>query len=236
MSIFSNMNTEGMEQVKDSVGGFSLLDSGVYPAKVKAVYMTKASSSNAMAANLLLDIDGREYRETIYITNKNGENFFVNQKTGNKVPLPGFTLLNDLCLLTVKEPLCKMDTEDKVFKLYDYEAKTELPKSVPTITALSDQEVVVGIIKQVVDKNVKNADGKYVPSGDTREENIIDKFFHAESKCTVNEISAEKTEHAFLDKWIEKNAGKTRNKATGKKEGTAGAPQKPAAQTKSLFG
>lgn len=233
MSIFSNMNTEGMEQAKDSLGGFSLLDSGVYEAKIKAVYIT-TSGRGSMAANIIADLNGREYRETIYITNSKGENFFVNKQSGNKVPLPGFTTINDLCIAAVKKPLAQMETEDKVFKLYDREAKTELPKSVPTITELTDTKVLLGIIKQIVDKNVADGNGNYVPSGDTREENIIDKVFDAETKRTVNEMSAGKEEPAFLAKWMEKNQGQTRNKAKGKKEGTAGAPQKPA--TKSLFG
>ena len=233
MSIFSNMSTEGMEQAKDSVGGYSPLESGVYEATIKTIYITN-SNKGAMAANLIADIEGREYREQIWITNAKGENFFVNKQSGNKVPLPGFTILNDICIAALNKPLAQLDTEPKVFKLYDYEAKAELPKEVPTIVDLCDAKVIFGIVKQIVDKNVKDGNGNYVPSGDTREENVIDKVFSAETKMTANEVAAGKTEPAFIAKWMEKNQGQTRIKAKGKAEGTAGAPQKPA--TKSLFG
>lgn len=233
MSIFSNMSTEGMEQAKDSVGGYSPLESGVYEATIKTVYITN-SAKGAMAANLIADIEGREYREQIWITNAKGENFFVNKQSGNKVPLPGFTILNDICLAALKKPLAQLDTEPKVFKLYDYEAKAELPKEVPTIVDLCDTKVILGIIKQIVDKNVKDGNGNYVPSGEVREENVIDKVFSAETKMTSNEVASGKTEPSFIAKWMEKNQGQTRNRAKGKAEGTAGAPQKPA--TKSLFG
>lgn len=236
MSLFSNMNTEGMEQVEDKVGGeFSVLESGIYSGTVKAAYVLPGDG--AMGINLILDLAGREYRETIYITTKNHENFFINKKTGNKVPLPGFTLINDLCCLALKKPLAQIETEEKIFKIYDKDAKAELPKSVQTITELTGKDIVVGILHTKEDKTQKNAEGKYVPTGEFRDVNRIDKFFDAETKCTVNELSANKTEPEFLNKWIEKNAGKVRDRTQKNASGTAGAPQKPAASaTKSLFG
>ncbi|MFR7882301.1 MAG: hypothetical protein ACLU5J_13140 [Christensenellales bacterium] len=39
----------------------------------------------------------KPYTETIYITNKEGKNYFLNkQDPTKKVPLPGFTLIDDL--------------------------------------------------------------------------------------------------------------------------------------------
>lgn len=235
MSLFSNMNTEGMEQVEDKVGGFSVLESGVYTATVKAAYVLPGSG--AMAVNLIFDLAGREYRETIYVTNKNHENFFINKKTGNKVPLPGFTIINDLCLVTLKKPLAQVEPEEKTFKIFDREANAEIPKAVPTIVEMTGCEVVLGILHTKEDKTTKNAAGEYVPTGEFREQNHIDKVFDAEKKCTVNELAAGKTEPDFLNKWVEKNAGKVRDRTKKMATGTAGAPQKPAtAPTKSLFG
>ena len=233
MSIFSTLSNDNLEQAKDSLGGY-LLDSGSYDAKIACAYVT-TSAKGAMAINLVADIDGREYREQLWITNAKGENFYVNSKTNSKVPLPGFTIINDICLCTLGQDLKELDTAPRVFKVYDPEAKQEMPKEVPTIIDLMGKEITLGIIKQVVDKNVKNAEGNYVPSGETREENVIDKVFHYETKMTVNEAKDGKKEASFHDKWIAKNAGNTRNRAKGapKAEGTAGAPKKA---TKSLFG
>lgn len=230
-NIFANLNTNGMEQVKDSLGGYSPLETNTYLAKVKNAYVTM-SKNNAMAINLVCDIDGREYREQLWITNAQGQNYYTS-KTGGRIPLPGFTVINDICLCGVEKSLDQMDAEPRVFKIYDYEAKAEMPKEVPTIVDLLDSEIILGITKQVVDKTVKDANGNYVPSGETREENVIEKVFHAATKKTVSEAKDGK-EATFHDKWVAKNAGKTKMKAKGKAEGTAGAPQKPA--VKSLFG
>lgn len=234
MSIFSNLTNDNLEQAKDSLGGFTPLESGSYDAKINCAYVT-TSAKGAMAINLTADIDGREYREQLWITNSKGENYFINKKTNTKVPLPGFTIINDICLCTLGQDLKELDTEPRVFKIYDYDAKQEMPKEVPTIVELMGKEITFGIVKQIVDKNVKDSSGNYVPSGDTREENVIDKVFHCKTKMTVNEAKAGQKEASFHDKWVAKNAGNTRNKAKGKQaEGTAGAPQKPA--VKSLFG
>lgn len=234
-SLFSNFSSsENLEQVKDSLGGYQPLDSGAYEAVVKTVYITH-SNKGAMAANLVLDIEGREYKEQLWITNSNGENFYKS-KSGGKVGLPGFTVLNDLCLCAVGKELKEMEPEERVFKLYDYDTKQEMPKEVPTIVDLQDTEIIVGIVKQVVDKTTKNDSGVYVPTGETREENVIDKIFHAASHKTVAEAKAGAKEASFYDKWVAKNTGMTRNRAKGAKaEGTAGAPQKPATKKPSLF-
>ena len=112
--------------------------------------------------------------------------------------------------------------------------------------------VILGIIKSVVDKNVKNdSTGEYEPSGETREENTIEKVFHHPSKVTVVEArEAQKAgrdaEATFYDKWVEKNKGVTRNKAKGASGNGGnsgrpggGAPQAGGGQqkkTNSLFG
>lgn len=234
MSIFSNLSSKGLETQADTLGGFSPLESGAYEAEIKALYVT-TSASGAMALNLVAGIDNREYRETIYITNKNKENFFVSKQTGKKVPLPGFTTINDLCLCAIGKELCELETETKVVKVYDYETKQEMPKEVPMVVDVLGSKVCLGILKEVVDKNVKSGDD-YVPSGETREQNTINKVFHAETHMTVNEAKSGKQEASFYEKWVQKHAGKTVNKAKGA-GGTAGAPKKaaPAAPKKSLF-
>ena len=235
MSIFSNLSSKGLETQTDTLGGYSPLESGAYDAEIKALYVT-TSASGAMALNLVADVEGREYRETIYITNKNKENFFTSAKTGKKVPLPGFTIINDLCLCAIGKELCELETETKVVKVYDFETKQELPKEVPMVTDVLGSRVCLGILKEVVDKNVKSGDS-YVPSGETREQNTINKVFHAETHMTVKEALDGKKEAIFYDKWVKKHAGQTVNRSKGA-TGTAGAPKKPAAAAapkKSLF-
>ena len=242
MSIFNKLKSDGLEESQDRLGGFSTLETDIYKGVIKALYAGQ-SSSGAMSVSLIVDIGGREYRETLWVTNKNGENFFLNKddKT-KKVPLPGFTVADDILLIATGEPLANQETEDKVIKLYDFEAKAELPKSVPMITAAIGKKISLGIVKQTVNRNVKQGD-EYVPSAETRDENVIEKVFHPELKLTVAEARNGQEEAKFYDAWLERNKGQTRDKRKVK-DGAPGAPAKAApaagasgqAPRKSLFG
>lgn len=233
MSIFDSLTTQGIEAPKDSLGsGFSVLESGIYRAKIKAIYITR-SKNGAMAANVVADVNGREYREQLWVTNTNGENWYKNKQTGHKVFLDGFIQLNDICLCATGKELRDMETESRVFNIYNFESKSEVPTEVPTIIELMGKEVLLGILKETVNKRVKDAEGNYVDSPETRDENHINKIFHAEKRLTVNEARAGKSEPEFYTKWLERNEGKTRDRSkTVSKTTSAPAAKQP---TRSLF-
>lgn len=251
MSVFGNLSNDGLEQTQDRLGGFNVRETDVYEATIKVAYAGQ-SAGGARNVTLVVNLPDGEYSETIYVTNKKGENWFLNQNDqSKKVPLPGFTTIDDICIVTTGEPLNKQPDEEKIVKIYDYDEKKELPKSVPVLTELTGKKVLLGIVRQTVDKNVKNdSTGEYEPSGETRDENVIEKVFHFPSKITVVEArEAEKAgkepEAVFHDKWVEKHKGVTKNKtkagANGGQSGRpgGGAPQAGATQqkkTNSLFG
>ena len=254
MSVFGNLTNDGLEETNDRLGGFNVRDTDTYEATIKVAYAGQ-SAGGARSVTLVVTLPDGEYNETIYVTNKKGENWFLNQNDkSKKVPLPGFTTIDDICLVTTGKPLSEQDSEEKVVKVYDYDEKKELPKSVPVLTELTGQKVYLGILKSIENKNVKNdSTGEYEPSGETREVNSIDKVFHYPSKVTVVEArEAQKAgrdaEATFFDKWVEKNKGQTRNRAKGAdgKGGQSGRPGGGAPQaggaaggakkTNSLFG
>ena len=73
--LFSSLTTENLEKNEPMAGGgYTPLDTNVYPATIKIMYAGK-SKGGANSITLIADIDGREYRETVWITNKNGQNF-----------------------------------------------------------------------------------------------------------------------------------------------------------------
>ena len=93
--MFGNMTTDGMEKQEDRLGGgYQPLETDIYTGVIKAAYAGK-SQSGAMNITLIVQLGDREYRETVYISNRNGENFFVS-KDKKKVALPGFTIINHL--------------------------------------------------------------------------------------------------------------------------------------------
>lgn len=228
MSMFQNFKTEddGVKSGGDVVGGYTLFDSDVYEGIVKLVFFGKAQSSNAQFAEITVDVDGKELRERIYFTNRDGANTYTDKKTGETKFLPGFETVNDLALVTTGYGLVDLEDQidQKTVKIYDYEQKKDLPQNVPCLIPVMGQPVMVAVIKQTVDKQKKNdATGSYENTGETREENVISKFFHAETKRTVNEIKSGIETPVFLDKWLEKNKGEVINRAKGA-DGNSGAP------------
>jgi hypothetical protein len=236
------MKSEGLEEAQDRLGGYQSYETDIYPGKVKLAYAGQAPSGARFMYFSFVLADGKEYRETVYFTNKAGENWFPNkQDASKKVPLPGFTLVNDICLATTGQELSVQAAEDKVVNVYDPEQKKELPKSVPVLVDLLGKDITLAILKKIESVKVKQGND-YVATDKTRETNGIDKVFHTESGMTVKELKDKKTEASFQAAWLEKNKGKTRDltQSEGKsgRPGSAGAPPAAGATAKprtSLF-
>lgn len=248
MSLFGNMTHEGMDvEAEDRLGGFQLFDSDIYNTTVKMAYSVTAPSG-ARAIFFEFDLgEGKTYRETVFFTSRSGVNFYLTENK-KKAPLPGFTLVDDICMFTTDSPLATQNTEEKVVKVYDSEAKKELPKSVPVLVDLLGKPVSIAILRSLENKNEK-VGNEYVPTAETRETNNIDKAFHTDTKLTMVEAKANKTVGEFWDKWLEKNKGEVRDRrkhkggpgsAPGAGRPQAGPPQSSgptaAPARKSLFG
>lgn len=225
MSLFGELKTEGLEESTDRLGGFGPLETDVYTGPIKVAY-AGASAGGARNVTFIVDHNGKEYRETIYVTNKAGENFFLNKddKT-KKVALPGFTIVDEICLATTGLSLSEQESEEKVVKIWDSEAKKELPKSVPVLTGLTGKVISLGIIKTLENKSAKVGD-KYEATAETREVNSIDKVFNTETRLTVTEARNGVETAAFWDAWVKRNKGVTRDKRSIK-DGVAGVAGRP---------
>lgn len=235
------LQTEGLEESRDSLGGFAVLDTDVYGGEIVLAYAGESSGgAKSMTYHVKLE-NGQEYRETVYVTSgkaKGQKNFY--EKNGKKYPMPGYVTANDIALLATGHALTDQEFEEKVVNLYNFEEKKELPTKVMVATSLLGKPIKLGIQKQIEDKNVKDANGNYVPSGETRETNVIDKVFHYDSGRTVSEITGKQEEAKFQASWLNRWQGQTKDKSTGASgDGKAGAPAAASgakAPTKSLFG
>ncbi len=220
--MFQNLKTDGLEEVGDRLGGAGTVPSGIYDAVIKVAYAGQ-SQGGAHSITVIADIGNREYRQIFYITNKQGDNFYLDkQDPSKKMPMMDFTTIDDLCLLITGEGLADQEDEEKVVKIYDFDQKKEVPTPVATLPALVGGKVKFAILREIVDKEKKDDSGAYQPTGETREKNSIDKIFHAETGRTVPEYRQEVDPGEFLDVWKAKNDGKDRDKST-KASGAAGA-------------
>lgn len=221
--LFGNLSTTGAEKVTDRVGGGGTIPTSIYTGKVKFAYAGK-STGGANSITVLADVGGIELRVTEWVTNKAGENTYPDKQDKTKKHLlPGFININDMCLLTANAELSDMEFEEKVIKLYDFDTKKEVPTNVLVLSALTGAEITLAVVEQIVDKQKKNESTQmYENTGETRNENIIEKMLHTDRR-TVTEIRENIAEAGWATKWLEKNDGKARNRAKGA-DGKSGAP------------
>lgn len=245
-ALFGSLTTDGLEEATDRLGGFSALPTDIYTGPVKLAYAGQ-SSGGARSVTVVVDLGGREYRETIYITNRKGENFYLT-KNDKKAQLPGFIVINDLCLCTTGKPLSEQPTEEKQVMIYDPELKREVPTATHVLVDLIGKPVTLAIWNVLSNKSQSDGNGGYVDLPETRESNSIDKVFNTETMMTVPEAMAEAEEGTFHVQWLEKNKGKQKDERTikdgqaapnGGRQGAPGQPPQSGAAKpagKSLFG
>lgn len=213
--------TNAAESVeRDSLGGGYILPSDIYMLTVETAFLQPATSG---AVGVVLRFKtkegGKDYRETVYITNRKGETFYV--KDGQQHLLPGYLMIDTLCQMVTGNSLEKQNTELRTVKVYDPELQKEIPAEREVLVDLQGGLVYAGIIKSVEDKTKKDASGAYVPTGETREANSISKFFHSESKQTLAEAIAG-TDSKFFADWLTRYKDQVINNAKGV---ASGAPQ-----------
>lgn len=242
-NIFTNKKPAITTEVEDDfLGGGGVLDTDIYPAKIKYAYVGKAQNSDARNLTLCLQVNGKtEVTRQIWMTNRNGDVTYKDKKTGEKKNLPGFNQVNGLCMLIASTEVGDMDVEEKTLNLYDFDAQKEVPQAVDCFVDLHGEEIQVAIQRQTVDKTEKNeSTGDYEPTGETRDVNEFIKFFPGDKLVTISEVAhfvqslggefsevleagdISKAIHKMEDgdyaaKWLERNRGETYDKSTGKK-------------------
>jgi len=218
--------SEDVEKAKDTLGGGGVLDTDIYLSTLKTVYFSE-SKGGAMSATVIAELeDGSEFKTTQWILSGDAKgNLPYYERNGKKYPLPGYSVIDDLCELTLGMSVSEAETEEKSVKIYDFELQKEVPTEVDCLADIKGHTILFAVQKQLEDKNEKAENGSYVPTGEYRETNEIAKVFN-EDGATFNEVQ-DKTSAVFGEKWLAKNKGKVRDR-TSKQQGTAGTPQSSA--------
>ncbi len=216
---FDNLtNSEELAEQTDSIGGRYIFSSDIYDAVISCIYLTE-SKNGAMGAVVDLKINGKDFRETVWFTNKKGENFYLSKTDGTKQGLPGWNLLDALSMLSIgkgfKQALASR--EEKVVKVFNFDLKKEVDTNVPVVMDLINAKIKVGILDQIVNKQEQNNQGEYVPVDETREENTISAVFNPETLKTFAETK-KGADAKFFEDWLKKyktGAPFDRSKKTG---------------------
>lgn len=235
MSIFAKLKrSDAVEQVQDTLGGFSRLESDIYDLIITMAYAVEAKSGSIGVAFQFGGPNKLEYRENIYVTSgteKGGTHTYTNSR-GETHYLPNFITVNDIAMVTTGKELFELKTEQKDIPAWDPEEKKETIQKKDVFVELLGQPVSLGILKALEDK--------YQEETSSVENNMIDKVFKTGEMVTVVEGEAGLEEGVFYQRWLGKNKGVTQDRRKQSKDstGNAGAPKANAATqgtTKSLF-
>lgn len=223
--MFGDLNKSGEEQIKESgdkLGSGGLFDSSIYGMTIVAAYAgTAASGARSVTVEAKDKESGKTFKTTQWVTSgteKGGKNYY--EKDGEKHYLPGFELINAICMMTCNKGLAEVAIEQKTLKIWDSAAKAETPQQVPVLVDLTGKDIYFGVLKQKTNKQVKGDDGKYVNTNDVRELNELDRVFHFPSKKTMSEARAG-GEAEFHTKWMEKWHDKVQDKYKAVEGGAA---------------
>lgn len=184
------------------------VDSDVYEAEIKMAFAGQ-SKGGARSVTLQLKLaNGKDYSETVYVSNKEGKNVYV--KDDKDYYLPGFLLINNIAIMATEKNLFDLaeSVETRTVKLYDYDAKKEVATDVPAIIPLIGKKIMVAIIEKEEEKTALNTStNKYEPTGEYRIKNEMVKVFNPETKQTAPEMRDEKEATVYAN-WVTEHKGK----------------------------
>jgi len=212
--MFENLQKDSeIADETDRLGG-GMPDSGLYDTAIEMAYVEESQGG---ALGLILSLatsDGRNIRNTLWMTSgvKKGKKNFYIDRNGNKQYLPGYLVAASLTQLAAGEELASIVPEAREIPVYDFDLKKETLQSKQVLTSLIGKKIAVGVIKETVNKNVKNAEGVYVPTAETRDQLVIDKFFEHGTGCTTVEKKAGLSKGEFAEKWAAKNTGTVKDR------------------------
>lgn len=208
MSIFGTGPTNAANVEKEKDFSKRTLDTGIYEATIKMIFAGQAKSGARNVTIQLKTTDGKDYSETVYLSNKEGKNTY--EKDGKESYLPGYLLVNNLAIMTTGKPLEELvgDVETRTVKLYDYDLKKEVATDVPAVIPMIGQKVLVAIQEEEYEKQKLNTTtNKYEGTGEFAVKNQLVKAYNPETRQTAVEMRDDKPA-TQVDAWLATYGGK----------------------------
>ena len=229
LNIFDN-DLEEIDVSGATGGGSYLMESGIYALRIQHAYIeTNANTGSINFVVTAENTDGVTITDRFCVfSGRTKSNEYVDKRDGTSKKLPSYLLAKSLGIVVLNKILGPDDYEDKVINVRDWSTGKDVPKTVPMATELVGKFVKAAVIKEIRDKNSLNQQtGRYEPTGETREENHIVRFYNADTGMAASEMKAHQSDPSVqakaMETWAEKNTGKTIDKATRK--AAAPAPQ-----------
>lgn len=213
----------------DSLGGY-LLDTDAYKMVIDMAYGEKSKGGALGVYVTFKNQEGKTLKQTFWVRggDTKGNKTTYTTPNGDEKMLPGYAQMNTICKMALGKEIHQIATEAKTIKAYNPTLKKEAPVEKQVMVELLGKEVILGVMLQTVNKTAKNDAGKYVPTGEVRQENEVSKIFRASDSLTASEIAAGETEAVFIHEWTNKFKGTVRDRSTkvaaAGNTGTTGAP------------
>jgi hypothetical protein len=223
----------------DSLGGKLVLNSSIYKGIINLCYIDK-SPKGAINVNIHFKTEaGDVIRETVYISNQAGGFTYKDKNTGEDVPLPGYSQMNSFFKAVTGKGIAEQSKEEKTIKVWDNDAKAEVPAQRLVFMDVHNKPIAAGILKISEEKTTKESNYKQ-GTGEFFDKNEFSKWFDADTGLTTVEKAAGVTNPEFFNDWKTKNEGKVitrKAKIPAAQGATAGSPASSAAvaPTTSLF-
>ena len=195
------------EEDIDVLGGYQTLDSDAYTVKLGICYLG-VSKKGATSVTITYSRKDREYSETIYVTNRNGETTYT--KHGKSHPLPGWSQVNAICNIATGKGIENQANEKRTIKQRDPATGKDKNVEVVTLVDLIGKTMVFGILRVHENKTVLRGTS-YVPTNEKRTYNRIDLQAN-EKGFTYNEIKKGAEKPEFIARWLKANKGKDLNR------------------------
>lgn len=228
-SLFGTGATNAANVEKEKDFSKRTLDTDIYAATIKMIFAGQAKSGARNVTVQLKLANGKDYNETVYLSNKEGKNTY--EKDGKEYYLPGYMLINNMAIMTTGKGLFDLveDVETRTVKLYNFESKKEEATDVMAIVPMIGKQVLVAIQEEEYEKQKLNdSTKKYEGTGEYADKNVMVKVYDPETKQTAVEIRDDKPA-AQHDAWLVANQGKKKEAA----KSAAPANQKTATPTPS---
>ena len=247
MGIFNKVkSTDKVEAAKDTVGGYTVHETAVYPAKLARMYAHTADSGSigvTLELDLFTNPDSEETKrmtKTLYVTNSEGKNYYED-KNGKNQMNTNWLMADAIAVFATngEAGLGELETEEIFIKrTRDGAEVTEPVEAYPEVAGL---DLNVAIMK-VEGPKQKKVDGKWKDTDEIQLTNEIDRIFNEEGFTLLEWEAGTLDEPEFINKWEKEWKGKTKKvkpKASTTSERTGGsrtaarggATRTPAART-----
>ena len=209
MTDFFDLDKGGAEAPKESLGGFSIPESGVYPFKVVQAYADKYQSGSKFISVTFKIGDNQEHTERFLMSSGQGKSYWTD-KDGKNHEYTSVTRMEELLYAAGLQGWSQAGMAPGKIRAWDSSSRAfTLQSHEQVLHALRDAEGLVAIEKVIENKQEKGDKG-YRKTNNKVENAYVRKISKANGMTKIEEAKGINPP-VFMEAWKERYAGNTTN-------------------------